>query len=152
MYQIMANTYSQIHNQAVFAVQNRECIIRNSWKEELYKYISGIVQSNNHKIISINGMPDHIHILFGLRPAQSIADLMQDIKGSSLKWINNNKLVQSKFSWQEGYGAFSYSKSEVPAIIQYIINQTDQHKRKTFSEEYYEIAMIGINHQPKMIL
>jgi putative transposase len=152
MYQIMANTYSQIHNQAVFAVQNRECIIRNSWKEELYKYISGIVQSNNHKILSINGMPDHIHILFGLRPAQSIADLMQDIKGSSLKWINNNKLVQSKFSWQEGYGAFSYSKSEVPAIIQYIINQTDQHKRKTFSEEYYEIAMIGINHQPKMIL
>jgi putative transposase len=152
MYQIMANTYSQIHIQAVFAVQNRECIIRNSWKEELYKYISGIVQSNNHKILSINGMPDHIHILFGLRPAQSIADLMQDIKGSSLKWINNNKLVQSKFSWQEGYGAFSYSKSEVPAIIQYIINQTDQHKRKTFSEEYYEIAMIGINHQPKMIL
>ena len=152
MYQIMANTYSQIHIQAVFAVQNRECIIRNSWKEELYKYISGIVQSNNHKIISINGMPDHIHILFGLRPAQSIADLMQDIKGSSLKWINNNKLVQSKFSWQEGYGAFSYSKSEVPAIIQYIINQTDHHKRKTFSEEYYEIAMIGINHQPKMIL
>ena len=139
MYQIMANTYSQIHIQAVFAVQNRECIIRNSWKEELYKYNSGIVQSNNHKIISINGMPDHIHILFGLRPAQSIADLMQDIKGSSSKWINNNKLVQSKFSWQEGYGAFSYSKSEVPAIIQYIINQTDHHKRKIFSEEYYEL-------------
>ena len=148
----MANTYSQIHIQAVFAVQNRECIIRNSWKEELYKYISGIVQSNNHKILSINGMPDHIHILFGLRPSQSIADLMQDIKGSSSKWINNKKLVQSKFSWQEGYGAFSYSKSEVPAIIQYIINQTDHLKRKTFSEEYYEIAMIGINHQPKMIL
>jgi len=139
MYQIMANTYSQIHIQAVFAVQNRECIIRNSWKEELYKYISGIVQSNNHKILSINGMPDHIHLLFGLRPAQSIADLMQDIKGSSSKWINYNKLVQSKFSWQEGYGAFSYSKSEVPAIIQYIINQTDHHKRKTFSEEYYEM-------------
>jgi len=135
----MANTYTQIHIQAVFAVQNRECIIRNSWKEGLYKYISGIVQSNNHKILSINGMPDHIHILFGLRPSQSIADLMQDIKGSSSKWINNNKLVQSKFSWQEGYGAFSYSKSEVPAIIQYIINQTDHHKRKTFSEEYYEM-------------
>jgi putative transposase len=133
----MANTYSQIHIQAVFAVQNRECIISNSWKEELYKYISGIVQSNNHKILSINGMPDHIHILFGLRPSQSIADLMQDIKGSSSKWINNKKLVHSKFSWQEGYGAFSYSKSEVPAIIQYIINQTDHHKRKTFSEEYY---------------
>jgi REP element-mobilizing transposase RayT len=135
----MANTYSQIHIQAVFAVQNRECIIRNSWKEELYKYISGIVQSNNHKILSINGMPDHIHILFGLRPSQSIADLMQDVKGSSSKWINNKKLVHSKFSWQEGYGAFSYSKADVPAIIQYIINQTDHHKRKTFSEEYYEM-------------
>ena len=148
----MANTYTQIHIQAVFAVQNRECIIRNSWKEELYKYISGIMQSNNHKLLSINGMPDYIHILFGYRPSQSLADLMQDVKGSSSKWINNKKLVQSKFSWQEGYGAFSYSKVEVPAIIQYIINQTNHHKRKTFSEEYYEIAMIGINHQPKMIL
>lgn len=135
----MANTYSQIHIQAVFAVQNRECIIRNSWKEELYRYISGIVQSNNHKILSINGMPDHIHILFGLRPSQSIANLMQDIKGSSSIWINNKKLVHGKFSWQEGYGAFSYSKSEVPSMIQYIINQTDHHKRKTFSEEYYEM-------------
>jgi putative transposase len=95
----MANTYSQIHIQAVFAVQNREFIIRNSWKEELYKYISGIVQSNNHKILSINGMPDHIHILFGLRPSQSVADLMQDVKGSSSRWINDKKLVHSKFSW-----------------------------------------------------
>ena len=87
----MANTYTQIHIQAVFAVQNRECIIRNSWKEELYKYISGIEQSNNHKLLSINGMPDHIHIVFGLRPSQSIADLMQDVKGSSSKWINDKK-------------------------------------------------------------
>jgi len=135
----MANTYTQIHIQAVFAVQSRECIIRNSWKEELYKYISGIVQSNNHKILSINGMPDHIHILFGLRPSQSIADLMQDVKGSSSKWINDKKLTQSKFSWQEGYGAFSYSKFEVPTIIQYIINQTNHHRRKTFMEEYNDM-------------
>jgi REP element-mobilizing transposase RayT len=98
----MANSYPQIHIQAVFAVQNRECIIRNSWKEEIYKYISGIVQNNNHKLLSINEMPDHIHILFGLRPSQSIADLMQDFKGSSSKWINDKKLVQGKFSWQEG--------------------------------------------------
>jgi putative transposase len=135
----MANTYTQIHIQAVFAVQNRECIIRNSWKEELYKYISGIVQSNNHKLIAIGGMPDHIHILFGLRPSQSISDLMQDVKGSSSKWINGKKLVHSKFSWQEGYGAFSYSKSEVPDIIQYILSQTVHHRRKTFSEEYYDM-------------
>jgi putative transposase len=97
------------------------------------------VQSNYHKLLSINGMPDHIHILFGLRPSQSIADLMQDIKGSSSKWISDKKFVQGKFSWQEGYGAFSYSKSEVPTIIQYINNQTHHHRRKTFSEEYYEL-------------
>jgi putative transposase len=136
---MMANTYTQIHIQTVFAVQNRECIIRDTWKEELYKYISGIVQSNNHKLLSINGMPDHIHILFGLRPSQSIAELMQDVKGGSSKWINDRKLVQGKFSWQEGYGAFSYSKAEVPTIIQYIVDQTVHHKRKTFSEEYYDL-------------
>jgi REP element-mobilizing transposase RayT len=136
---MMANTYTQIHIQTVFVVQNRECIIRDTWKEELYKYISGIVQSNNHKLLSINGMPDHIHILFGLRPSQSIAELMQDVKGGSSKWINDRKLVQGKFSWQEGYGAFSYSKAEVPTIIQYIVDQTVHHKRKTFSEEYYDL-------------
>ena len=135
----MANTYTQIHIQAVFAVQNRECIIQKSWKEELYKYIAGIVQNNNHKLLCINGMPDHIHILFGLRPSQSISELMQDIKGSSSRWINEKHLVHSKFSWQEGYGAFSYSNSDVPAIIQYILNQTDHHKRKTFTEEYHEM-------------
>ena len=84
-------------------------------------------------------MPDHIHILFGLRPSQSIADLMQDVKGSSSKWINDNKFVQCKFSWQEDYGAFSYSKSEVPTIIQYIIDQTNHHRIRTFSEEYYDM-------------
>jgi putative transposase len=135
----MANTYTQIHIQTVFTVQNRECIILNSWKEELYRYIIGIVKSNNHKLLSINGMPDHIHILFGLRPSQSIADLMQDVKGSSSKWINDKKFVQGKFSWQEGYAAFSYSKAEVPTIIQYIMNQTMHHRKKTFSEEYYDM-------------
>jgi REP element-mobilizing transposase RayT len=135
----MANTYTQIHIQTVFAVQNRECVIRDSWKDELYKYISGIVQNNNHKLLSVNGMPDHVHILFGLRLSQSISDLMQDVKGSSSKWINDKNLVKGKFSWQEGYGAFSYSKHEIPDIIQYIINQSDHHRRKTFSEEYYEM-------------
>jgi putative transposase len=89
--------------------------------------------------MAINGMPDHIHILFGLRPSQSLSDLMQDIKGNSSKWINEKGFVSEKFAWQEGYGAFSYSKSEVPGIIQYIMNQTDHHKRKTFTEEYFEM-------------
>ncbi len=135
----MANTYTQIHIQAVFAVQNRECIIHRSWKDELYKYITGIVQNNKHKLLAINGMPDHIHILIGLRPAQSLSDLMQDVKGSSSKWINERGFFKDKFSWQEGYGGFSYRKSEVPNLIQYINNQQEHHRKKTFVEEYLEL-------------
>ena len=135
----MANTYTQIHIQAVFSVQNRQCIISDSWKNELYKYITGIIKNNKHKPLAINGMPDHIHILFGLRPAQSISDLLQDIKGNSSKWINEKKFVKGKFSWQEGYGAFSYRKSDIPQIINYIRNQQEHHLRKSFTEEYLEL-------------
>lgn len=135
----MANTYTQIHIHAVFTIQNRECLISKSWKDELYKYISGIVQNNKHKLISINGMPDHIHLLFGFRPSQSLSDLMQDIKGNSSKWINEKKYLKGRFSWQEGYGAFSYCKDDLPKVIDYINNQTLHHRRKTFSEEYIEI-------------
>jgi putative transposase len=148
----MANTYTQIHIQAVFAVQNRDCIIQRTWKDELHKYISGIVENNNHKLLAINGMPDHIHILFGLRPSQSLSDLMQDIKGSSSKWINEKGFVKGKFSWQEGYGAFSYSKSDVTNIIQYIVNQTVHHKKKTFMEEYLEILKeFEINYDDRFV-
>jgi REP element-mobilizing transposase RayT len=134
----MANTYTQLHIQAVFAVQNRECIIQPSWKDELYKYITGIVQNNKHKLLTINGMPDHIHILFGFRPTQSLSDLKQDIKGDSSKWINEKGFVRGKFSWQEGYGAFSYSKSELHRIINYIESQEAHHKKETFIEEYLD--------------
>src|SRR5688500_12636435 len=103
----MPNTYTQIHIQTVFAVQNRDCTIRDDWKDELYKYISGIFQNNKHKMLAVNGMPDHVHILFGFRPSQSLSDLMQDIKGNSSKWINEKRFIKEKFSWQEGYGAFS---------------------------------------------
>jgi putative transposase len=135
----MANTYTQIHIQAVFSVQSRDCIIHRKWKDELYKYMTGIVQNNKHKLLAINGMPDHVHILFGLRPSQSLSDLMQDIKGSSSKWINEKGFIKAKFSWQEGYGAFSYSKSHVPNVIQYIKNQEEHHKHKSFTEEYEEL-------------
>ncbi len=135
----MANTYTQIHIQAVFAVKNRASLIGNSWKEDLYKYISGIVSGNNHKPIAINGMPDHIHIFFGLRPSQSLSDLMQDIKGNSSKWINNKGFVNGAFSWQEGYGAFSYRKSDVNQIVQYIANQEAHHRYKPFTEEYIDL-------------
>ena len=135
----MANTYTQIHIQAVFAVQNRNCVIRKIWKEELYKYITGIIQNHSHKVLAINGMPDHLHILFGMRPTQSLSDLLQDIKGSSSKWINQKGFVEGKFTWQEGYGAFSYSKSNLKTVINYIENQEQHHKKRTFIEEYLDL-------------
>jgi REP element-mobilizing transposase RayT len=135
----MANTYTQIHIQVVFAVQSRECIIGKVWADELYKYISGIINNNQHKVLAINGMPDHVHILIGMRPTQALSALMQDIKGDSSKWINQKGFVNGKFSWQEGYGAFSYSKSHVNALIDYIKNQEKHHRKKTFIEEYDEL-------------
>ncbi len=134
----MANTYTQIHIQFVFAVKYREGSISEAWKNELYKYITGIVENNKHKLLIINGMPDHIHVLIGLRPSQSISDLMQDIKGNSSKWINEKKFTKVKFEWQEGYGAFSYGKSQVKDVISYIENQELHHKKKSFREEYLD--------------
>jgi putative transposase len=135
----MANTYTQLHIQVVFAVQNRDCCITNQWRDELFKYITGIIQNNSHKMLAINGMPDHIHILFGMRPTQSLSNLMQDIKVHSSKWINERKFVKGKFSWQEGYGAFSYSKSLLPSVIKYIEMQQEHHIRKSFQKEYVEL-------------
>lgn len=132
----MANTYTQIHIQVVFTVRNRECIISSLWKNDLFKYITGIIQNNQHKVLAINGMPDHVHILFGMRPIQSLSDLMQDVKGDSSKWINQNHFIKGHFSWQEGYGAFSYSKSQISNVIHYINNQEEHHKKMLFLDEY----------------
>jgi len=134
----MPNTYTQIHLHFVFAVQNRLSLIQQDWKDRLYQYITGIVKQNSHKMIIINGMPDHLHIVTGMRPTQSVSDLLQDIKGASSKWINDNKLVTGKFQWQEGYGAFSYNKSALPKLIEYVKNQEEHHRKKTFIEEYKE--------------
>jgi putative transposase len=138
----MANTYTQIHLQFVFAVKYRNGLIHASFKEELYKYISGIIKENNHKLLAINGMPDHLHIFIGMRPSQSISDLLQDIKGSSSKWINEKKFLKVKFEWQEGYGAFSYSKSHVNNVIRYIQNQENHHKKESFREEYLNFLKV----------
>ncbi len=135
----MANTYTQIHIQFVFAVKHRTGLIHSSFKDELYQYISGIIKHHNHKLLAISGMSDHIHIFIGARPTQSISDLLQDIKGNSSKWINEKKFLKVKFEWQEGYGAFSYSKSQVNAVIDYIKNQERHHAIKTFREEYLEL-------------
>ena len=135
----MPNTYTQIHLHFVFAVKFRQRQIQLEWKERLYQYITGIVQKNGHKLIIVNGMPDHVHILIGVRPEQSISSLMQDVKSSSSKWINEQKLTPQKFALQEGYGAFSYSKSQLPRLIKYIENQEEHHRKTTFKEEYLGI-------------
>ncbi len=135
----MANTYTQIHIQVVFAVRGRENLIGNQWKNELYKYITGIIQNNRHKVLQINGMSDHIHILFGMRPTQSLSDLVKLIKGKSSQWINEKGYVKGNFSWQSGFGAFAYSKSHVPMVIEYIKNQEKHHNIKTFREEYIDL-------------
>jgi putative transposase len=134
----MANTYTQIHLQFVFAVKFRAAVIDKSWKDELYKYITGIVQNNKHKMLCINGVADHIHIFIGMKPTQSISDLLQDIKGSSSKWINEKGFIKGKFEWQEGYGAFSYSMSHIQNVIRYIENQEEHHRKKSFLEEYID--------------
>ena len=132
----MSNTYTQIHIQIIFAVKYRIAMIDTVWKDDLYKYISGIIQTQNHKLIIIGGVADHIHILLGYRPNQSLSDLVQDIKGSSSKWINEKKFFRTKFAWQEGYGAFSYSHSHLSKVINYIKNQEKHHKKVTFIDEY----------------
>lgn len=135
----MANTYTNLYIQFVFAVQNRTSFINPIWKDELFKYITGIIRNNNHKLIAINGMPDHVHILIGYNPNQLIPDLLQDVKGFSSKWINKMGFVRGKFSWQEGYGGFSYSKSHIDAVVQYINNQERHHKSKSLRDEYIEL-------------
>ena len=132
----MANTYTQLYVQVVFVVKNRQSLIQEEWKQELYKYISGIIKNNEHKLLAINGVGDHVHILIGMKPSQSLADLMQDIKGSSSKWINDKNYVYGKFEWQAGYGAFTYSHSQISSVIKYIQNQEVHHKTSTFKEEY----------------
>ena len=148
----MANTYTQIHIQTIFAVQNRKSLIDDEWKDDLYKYITAIIQNNDHKMLQINGMPDHVHILFGLRPVQSLSDLMKQVKQDSSKWINQNRLAKGKFSWQEGYGAFSYSKSQLPRVIKYIQNQEKHHRKHTFREEYLALLEVhGVDYDERYI-
>ncbi len=130
----MPNTYTQIYLHLIFAVQNRASLIHPDWKEELYKYITGIVKKNGHKLIAINGMPNHLHIAVGYKPHQLIPALLQDIKGDSSKWINSKKFIRGHFSWQAGYGAFSFSHSQIDAVVKYIKNQEEHHKKKSFRE------------------
>ncbi|HJW30037.1 MAG TPA: IS200/IS605 family transposase [Saprospiraceae bacterium] len=137
----MANTYTQLHIHLVFAVKYREAILRKSWKGQLQKYITSIIQNQGHKLLIIENVEDHMHILIGLRPVQSLSALMEKIKTDSSLWINNNKLTPRHFNWQNGYGAFALSKSHVEGCIKYIANQEEHHRKKSFREEYLELLM-----------
>lgn len=134
----MAGTYSQIYIQIVFAVKGRANLIPSANQPELNKYIAGIITGKEQKSIIVNGMPDHIHAFVGLKPSKAISDLVRDIKNNSSKFINDKKWVKGKFSWQDGYGAFSYSNSQIEAVYNYILNQQKHHQKKTFKQEYLE--------------
>ena len=134
----MPGTYSQIYIQIVFAVKGRQNLIEKSWKDELHKYISGIISGKDQKSIIVNGVSDHIHAFVGLRPSMAVSDLVRDLKNNSTNFVNEKKFVKGKFSWQEGFGAFSYSHSHINNVYNYILNQEKHHKKRTFKEEYLE--------------
>ncbi|MCG9909884.1 MAG: IS200/IS605 family transposase [Flavobacteriales bacterium] len=135
----MANTFTQIYIHLVFSVKGRQNLIQKNWKEELHKYICGVVNGKSQKVYAIGGVADHIHILVSIKPEISISELVRDIKANSSKWVNEKRLVSGKFNWQEGYGAFSHTHSLLDTVIAYINNQEEHHKKKSFKEEYIEL-------------
>ena len=137
----MANTYTQIHLQFVFAVKYRDGLIHSSFKDELYQYIAGIIKNHNHKLLAINGMPDHVHVLFLQNPQKTITDIVKQIKGSSSHFMNRGEFILEKFAWQTGYAAYSVSASVVEKVVEYIRNQKTHHQKKTFSQEYEEFLL-----------
>ena len=135
---------------AEYAAQ--QSLIASEWKEQMHKYITGLVQNHNHKMIAINSMPDHLHMFFGFRPNQSLSDLMRLVKGESSEWINKKQFTPAAFRWQEGYGAFSYSKSHVDDVIRYIQNQDKHHEKESFLQEYRKfLDVFGVEWQEKYI-
>ncbi len=148
----MANTYTQIYIHVVFAVEGRQNLIPPEHNDELQKFITGIVSGKKQKLIAINNMPDHLHMLIGLRPDSSLSDLVRDVKAGSSHFIKEKRWVAGRFSWQEGFGAFSYSHSQSGIVIRYIENQQQHHTRKSFREEYVELLeRFGLDYAPRYI-
>jgi REP element-mobilizing transposase RayT len=135
----MANTYSQIYIQAVFAVKHRASLIQREWKEELFKYVGGIFRNKDHKLIAIGGVEDHIDVLFGLKPNMAISDLVRDVKSDTTEFINRERFVRGRFYWQEGFGAFSYSRSQLDAVGKYVLDQEAHHAHRSFKDEYISL-------------
>jgi len=134
----MSGTFSQIYIQCVFAVQNRLNLLQKPWCDETFKYMAGIIKTKNQKPIIVNGVTDHLHLFIGLKPSMSLSDLVRDVKNNSTNFINENKFVQGKFSWQEGYGTFSYGQSQIDQVYQYILYQEEHHRKRTLKEEYLD--------------
>lgn len=148
----MAGTFSQIYIQAVFAVKGRENLLQKTWRDEVFKYMAGIIKAKNQKPIIVNGVADHVHLFIGLKPVMALSDLIREIKNNTTNFINEKKFVRGKFSWQEGYGAFSYSHSQLDKVYKYILNQEEHHKKKTFKEEYTELLQkFEIEHDEKYL-
>ncbi|MFN4145287.1 MAG: IS200/IS605 family transposase [Runella sp.] len=136
----MADVFSQIYIHLVFSPKHREALINPIWEERLHKYICGIIEKRGHKLLAIGGMPDHVHIFLGLKPVESISDLVKEIKNASNDFIKNEKLSSFKFDWQNGYGVFSHSRSQIDAVCNYILNQREHHRKKTFREEFIKFC------------
>jgi REP element-mobilizing transposase RayT len=134
----MANTYTQLYIHVVFAVKRRACVISKSWRDELFQYITGIITNKGQKLMIVNGVEDHIHILLGIKPDCNLSDLVRDIKANSSRWINEKRLVHGKFEWQNGFGAFSVGASQVNIICNYIAHQEEHHQTTKFRKEYIE--------------
>jgi REP element-mobilizing transposase RayT len=146
------SAYSQILIQLVFTVKGRQSLIRPEWEDRLYRYITGIVQGQGQKLLAINGMPDHIHILIGMKPSCCLADLVREIKKASSTFVKEQKLSRFPFYWQEGYGAFSYSKSQLDIVVKYILNQKDHHRNRSFREEYMTfLEEFGIDYDSRYL-
>jgi len=148
----MANTYTQIYIHIVFAVEGRQSLIQPKHNDELQKYITGIVSAQKHKLNAINNMPDHLHLLIGLRPDASLSELVRDIKANSSRFINEKRWMMGRFAWQEGFGAFSYARSQLGTVIRYIDSQQQHHARKSFREEYTALLeKFGVEHDRRYI-
>ncbi len=149
----MPNTYTQLYIHFVFAVKYRAAVIQPQWEEQLHRYTTGIVKNNGHKLLVINSAIVHLHLFVGLNPKQSVSELMQLVKGDSSEFVNKKGFTKRKFYWQEGYGAFSNSRSQLNAVSKYILNQKEDHNKKTFREEY--ISMLNdyeVNYDDKYLL
>lgn len=135
----MAGTYSQIYIHIVIVVKYRKYLIKPEWEDELYKYITGIIKGKNQLLLEINGMPDHTHILIGIKPSMRLDDLVREIKKSATAFIQQKRFGNKQFRWQGGYGAFSHSKGNLNTVINYIKNQKEHHQKKTLRKEYIEM-------------